>query len=295
MNNDAWIYFKLGAGSFEGMLDHFVSQILAGAARSVNAKKWFFIRYYDETSGLHIRFRALVDGSARAAAVSTLSTYFAKEYTKLNNVAPSSYQRMVSIGDFQMPVQMLGVREEVYEPELDKFGGPAGIADAEQWFHASSEIAVDIISLENSGKVSRKSIAPLLISTVVKALVENRQAFLEFYSMGWLPGDRTYALSLRDEFFEKAGELADAGIVIVPDQADMSSETTALVGRWRQAVTVARESMVRQRNPDENYLQLQAWQMIHLMNNRLGFSPLEEAYLATLVEAHYSMVSSYAA
>jgi thiopeptide-type bacteriocin biosynthesis protein len=295
MNNKDWVYFKLATGAFEDILDHFVANILAKAAESVNAEKWHFIRYYDETDGLHIRFRVLVNSSVRSDTVHMLSTLFKKEYLKLNSLPPSNYQRMVSMSEFSYDVKVLRVREVTYERELDKFGGPDGIEAAEDWFEASSRIAVEVVRLENKGLLSRKTIAPLLMATVIDALVASPQEFLENYCLGWLPGDPGVARGLREEFFYKAGELADNGISIISASATWDRDTTALIEQWQRAIITARTSFARQKNTDVYYQIHQAWQMIHLMNNRLGFSPLEEAYLATLVEAHYSLANSYAA
>lgn len=295
MKNKAWVYFKLATGAFEDILDHFVANVLASAAESVNAGKWHFIRYYDETDGLHIRFRVLVDSAARAGTVNTLSALFKKEYLKLHTLPSSNYQRMVSLGDFTYEVKVLRAREATYERELDKFGGPDGIDAAEDWFDASSRIAVEVVRLEHKGLISRKTIAPLLMSAVIDALVASPQEFLENYSLGWLPGDPSVARGMREEFFSKAGELADHGIAIVTGSAGWDADTRCLMERWQHAIAAARASFARQKNPDVYYPVHQAWQMIHLMNNRLGFSPLEEAYLATLVEAHYRLVHSHAA
>ena len=294
MNDKSWLYLKIGIGEFGDVLDHFVRDVLPRAVREVGAQQWFFIRYYDDTDGLHLRFRVLIDKASHQGALDRLGAIFRYELTHLNALPKSSYQPLVAMGGFDFEARALSVREEAYEPELDKFGGADGMPVAERWFHQSSELAVAALQQESRRGLSRKSLAPVLMAVVVDQMVSDPCMFLEHYSMSWLPHDIARRQMLRDEFFAKAGELHAHAIAIVPALAALPAESQALVERWRDSVAAALLTYARHEVASPGYTLNQAWQMIHLMNNRLGFSPIEEAYLATLLETHYRMSERHA-
>jgi thiopeptide-type bacteriocin biosynthesis protein len=295
MNNYTWVYYKIGFGIRHEMVDAFIRSVLPQAAALVDAERWFFIRYIDDSDGLHLRFRALVQTAAQADAVTALSAFFNGKVQTIHTLPPSGYQEMVALGPFRYDARFIGVREEEYQPEYEKFGGPLGMQDAEEWFHASSEVAVAVLEQEVSKGISRKTVAPMLMAEVLDILVPDPRTFLEHYSHGWLTPDVVQRRMLRDEFFDKASELMSAGLAIVETADQQSPGTREAIAAWRLAVHTANVKFEQYYHVEPLFALHQAWQMIHLMNNRLGFSPLEEAYLATLLEAYYAIERRHAA
>jgi len=292
-----WVYFKIGVGEFDAALDHLARDVLPGLAATAQARRWFYLRYFDEVSGLHLRFRLQVEADRRDAVVQRVGGQLREVVQQVPTMALRSYQPMVELMPMQPSVHPLLVIEDVYEEEFDKFGGREAMDDAHAWFEASSVIAAEALRLEDREGHSRKTLAPVLMDAVVQGLSLARSSddFFEEYALSWLPPGLAQRQSLRDEFFDKASQLFDRGVAIVQPDHERPQAVKDLVEVWRKAVRRARERFIGYPKTGPEFLSMQAWQMIHLTNNRLGLSALEEAYLATLLEAHHRVQQRHAA
>ena len=119
-----WLYLKLFTGQATA------DQVLAGLAPALSqalasgrADSWHFIRYGDPD--WHVRLR--VHGPPEAL---------------LSDVLPR-------LRDLTAPLLAAGLvwrtQLDTYEREVERYGGPAGIADCERIFHADSEAVAQII------------------------------------------------------------------------------------------------------------------------------------------------------
>jgi hypothetical protein len=293
----AWVYFKIGVGEFDAALDHLTREVLPGLAATAQARRWFYLRYFDEVSGLHLRFRLQVEAERREAVLQTVGSQLRDFVQQVPTLALPSYQPMVELLPMQPSTHPLLVIEDVYEEEFGKFGGRDAMDDAHAWFEASSIIAIEALRLEDRSGYSRKTLAPILMDVVVQglSLARSSEDFFEEYALSWLPPELAQRLSLRDEFFDKASQLFDRGVSIVQPEHERPQAVRDLVESWRKAVRRARERYLTYPKTAPEFISTQAWQMIHLTNNRLGLSALEEAYLATLLEAHHRVQQRHAA
>ena len=149
-------------------------------------------------------------------------------YSELVYASPGTYRPLVNIQGITSPAPVHPLAEAIaveaaYEPELDVFLGPAHIDIAHDVFHASSEIALDLLTLDASGSMSRKTVAPLLMRTVADVLLDepDRAPFLGAYQGYWLARDTIRLDHLTGEFESKAMALRNARHPLFP--ASMTS------------------------------------------------------------------------
>jgi len=274
-----WIYLKLYAGDYADRLDHLVCETVPRAVAAAPHRRWFFLRYYDE-HGAHVRLR--FDTDRPAETIAALSPLCLEGVQQLATVPVSDYRPLIATAPDGEPVERrVGVMRDVYEPELDKFGGVAGMPIAEAVFHASSELALEVLCAERDGAYSRKSVVADLMAAAVAAFPPAQDAaqFWRGFAAYWLGGDTEWAKDWRRRFVAKRRDLeARAYRVTGATPAAASS----VVERWRDALAAA-SAAYRRAVPDAS-TSLLAAQFVHLMNNRLGLTTIEEAYLATLLE-----------
>ncbi|RKH13386.1 Lanthionine biosynthesis protein LanB [Corallococcus sp. CA053C] len=120
-----WLYVKLYTGT--ALADRVLAEAVAPLARealaSGAAKQWFFLRYGDPDWHLRVRFQ----GDPRRLHTEVLERLHAL-------LAPLRQDGLVH-----------RVQVDTYERELERYGGDAGLPLAEQWFHADSEAALELL------------------------------------------------------------------------------------------------------------------------------------------------------
>ena len=112
--------------------------------------------------------------------------------------------------------------------------------------------------------------------------VREEDAFWDRYARYWLEPVPNLFAAWQRPFAAKATKLAERNVrLLIADDAPEADR--ALVSRWRAALeTCAQGYRTCGDTPPASGEDL-AFHFIHLMNNRLGLMPLEEAYLATLL------------
>ncbi len=116
----------------------FVAQTLASGA----AEKFFFIRYWEQ--GPHVRLRFKAETAVLAEQVRPqLEPYFTRYFLRV----PS--QRVEPQGCRAADLQWRPnhtICFVPYEPEIERYGGPVGMAIAEEQFHLSSRVVLELLS-----------------------------------------------------------------------------------------------------------------------------------------------------
>ena len=216
-----WLYLQLYPRDLAAM-DALVRGGVAEAVRAARAAapidRWHFLRFLDE-DGPHVRLRLRGSADALGAAQAAMAPALAGAWVRL----------------------------ELYEPELDKYGGPAGVAAAERVFEASSELALAALA-RPCAEASRRGLALDLMRRAAGVFLAAGQhaAFWAAYARYWdAPGEvRAAAPAPRLDVAaaDYTGALADCALAIDPRHA--------------------------------------CFHHVHLTNNRLGVYPREEALLA---------------
>ena len=125
-----WIYAKLYAGpsTADRVLREIVGPLVREMVDSGVADRWFFIRYGDPDWHLRLRFHG-----ARKRLGEALSA--------LND----------ALGPLLADGRVWKVQLDTYEREVERYGGPEGIALAERIFQVDSEAVLEILEILETG------------------------------------------------------------------------------------------------------------------------------------------------
>lgn len=120
-----WLFAKIYGGPTEidRVLCEIVAPLVSRAFEGGSADRWFFIRYADPNHHLRLRFR----GDPKVLHGDLL--------VQLNQaVTPRIEAGTLS-----------GMQLDVYQPEIERYGGPIGLDLSEQVFQADSEAVIDLL------------------------------------------------------------------------------------------------------------------------------------------------------
>ncbi|GAA4194086.1 hypothetical protein GCM10022219_16800 [Microbacterium oryzae] len=285
-----WWYACLYTGGMEAADDVIAGLLppLLAEVRALGASRWFFIRYFDE-SGPHIRLRVFGPGRSLDRLVRTMTDLGA--HLELIATAPRARQVELVPGAAAAILgserRTVGQRVAVYEPEIDKYGGLEGVEIAEQMFEFSSELALWGVSEHEKGR-SRDGLAALLLADTVGALCYGARAarwerrrswsWRDYWMThaDWWTGARTGAAALRDRLERHAS--AHRHVVHERMRAVAAKpDVNAWRRRWFRAMDdylATAGSLAVPRTP-----QHLAFHQNHMLMNRLGYLPREEALL----------------
>ncbi len=271
-------------GPVAGGIEHLVAELLPDVMAAPGVERWFFLRYLDG-DGPHMRLRLRTRDPARAREA--LQPSIDRVLAELPRIGPPLYRPAVGFGSRVPPAGATGAIRVVpgeYEPETEKFG-TRGLAIAEELFQRSSELAVRVLTDERDGAYSRKTLVPCLMQSVADAFAATSGPRLwQGYATYWLSVCRAPRGYWWARFGEKAAELSSRGVAVVPEDAALPERARPLVSAWRRhaAEAARRYAACDGDAPAPSALSL-AFNFAHLMNNRLGITPLEEAYYGVLL------------
>jgi thiopeptide-type bacteriocin biosynthesis protein len=280
----SWLYYKVYVGRIAAGLDYLITDTVPKLLVWGEIERWFFLRYCDE-EGMHLRLRLKHrDNCSRLKGI--FDQILDEALGHLPRI-PAPLHRPVIVKPFErVPSRRSVIRivESVYEPEIEKFGS-RGMVVAEQLFQLSSEIATSVLLNEATGASSRKTIVPILMAAVRSAFTPCFEpAFWSSYSNYWLVGAGESVGQWQPRFRAKAAELRERGVSVLVPELTLPAEIRAMVHRWRMGLVRAAAEFVALHESSRPGPVTLAFNFAHLMNNRLGILPLEEAYFATLLQ-----------
>ena len=282
----SWHFYKLYIGSHYDGMDFLIAEGLTPALVQAPDSPWFFLRYFDE-KGLHLRVRFLLQNEDRNRE----ATIYAAVHDALNRLPhrPTSqwtplvsFSAMPTFPEHQLPIHC---ERAEYQPETEVYGGETGIVIAETLFHHSSELARAILQAESTHAVSRKDfVLPLMLAALERFVPTSKHiAFLDSYATFWLAGSPDIGM-MKNTFTDRAWDLIDENVALLSPQLRQQAHCAALLARWHSALEQTRRSYERHcERYNEGLAENLAFQFMHLMNNRLGLSTLDEAWLAVLL------------
>lgn len=246
----------------------------------------FFVRYVDVAP--HVRLRVCAPGQDWRESVSTLLLdHFRHEHPG------------VAVGATVGPVRLagVGVVSEVrwipYEPEWARYGGAEGIEVAEELFVGSTICVSEMLSRSvpeaRADRRGQALLATLVMLHIFSSDSEVAAEFAEGYAANYLQSlfdnadNASLALS-----FRRAFELQGATIVgFIQEAWSRLANAESLTPALDRYVDVAHIAVKRARRISERMSGGDCRDLvcsyIHMTNNRLGVSILDECYLASLI------------
>ncbi|MGQ0813202.1 MAG: thiopeptide-type bacteriocin biosynthesis protein [Gemmatimonadota bacterium] len=254
------------------------------------ADQYFFIRYGE--LGPHVRLRIYGDA------------------TRLVQLVRPALEQRIADREGHQPgaVALEGasttIRWMPYEPEVQRYGGPDGIAVGERLFYYSSESALALLPDCAADEQARLGIALSAMLVLLAAFTDDRERagaladrYVEFWQHIPAPDVNWHALLNGFEAgYDRNSEwLRVNGSVIWRDACSASSQLptplATYASRLRGIVQdlerlLGAEALVWGSGPLRDWPAVTrklVGSYLHMMNNRLGVNRLEEIYLAYLI------------
>ncbi|MFF7637521.1 thiopeptide-type bacteriocin biosynthesis protein [Kitasatospora sp. NPDC008050] len=251
-----WLYYRILVDSFEGtqaVLEHPALRAVIREARCLIPEgRYFFLRFADHR-GLQIRLR--IAGPLDALA----------------ELEPTADRMLRDIGREGLHQ---GVEKALYEPEFTKYGGPAGLAGAELLFQASSDTALGLFGA--TYWAGRFGYATLLTRLAVDLLPQaQHRSFLYNMRWYWTGQNGPHSALARQHAADSAARA----------EAPLRARTTAIRQGPHSPALLDYQRALRDRlaHPAARTPAHLLFHYVHLMNNRLGVKPIEEAVIADLL------------
>ncbi|HEX4962226.1 MAG TPA: thiopeptide-type bacteriocin biosynthesis protein [Thermoanaerobaculia bacterium] len=263
--------------------DRVIREVVAPLARACrpDAVRWFFLRYAEEAS--HVRLRFFAPGPVLEETI----------WPRVAAAAASS----------ELVVRAL---RERYEPEVERYGGPWGLALAEELFHRQSETALALLGKIPPGTRPQRLGKGLLAMLVLLFLYRReRQGVAELarsygadYLKIWAGDDaqeqeqwlRTFQEAFDRQadrlagYVESAWEALESGDELTPELDAYRRDMDDVACRLRELFDQGRLRL--DGRPAADWDESVDWivpSYIHMMSNRLGVSIQEESYLSVLI------------
>ncbi len=287
MKETDWIYYSIYPGRIE-YLDDLVTDLVAPAVERLaerdEVRRWFFIRYVDE-QGPHVRLRFQVDSEACGSISDELERWIDRQLTEITSRPVPAMARLMPVPQGK-PEQEYEVtfQPETYEPEYEKYGGVPGVAIAETCFEASSKLAVSAVRAIQGGELDRFILALHIMKQTAECLPFPEKARKELWERvlhHWSGADYPGGSEVKESLLRAASKRRSVIEERIRANGD-SQLIVELVAPYMEALRGAFEA-VKQTPQIRLSTSHLLFHYIHMMNNRLGVWPIEEAYLGSLL------------
>lgn len=320
-----WLYLRIFPGSIvqsgdapqelERSADHLLAHCLLPTLRQLDeagtTKGYFFIRYAEDGYHLRVRCRGLDEkhrAAARDALLAALDAYLPTR--------PGSFPGARDSADLVSDGRL---RDSVYDPELDKYGGRDALNVVEAHFRGCTDLTAAVLALDDQG-LKRDHLALWLMGQTLHALdfeADAAAALLTGYARYWMPAtgnDMEQASATLEQDYSARQRLV-AGLLPNADGNSVYARTFPQVERqlgWVRGLF--RATVERLRALEQNGRLHSSWlpllqhqtirfnncrryplthlviipNLIHMMNNRIAVNVRTEAKLA------YFMARAYA-
>ncbi len=261
--------------------DRFILDVVAPFVQICQERQWitryFFVRYGE--NGPHVRLR--LHGTSDILEHTVKPMLMAK---------------------IETPRSVLWIP---YEPEVERYGGPDGVALAEAFFHYSSAISLllleKIISKERSARLGKALLSMVILLHAFLNDCTKAAKFAGNYGMNYLQTlTRDEVLQSRwvEAFgagYTKQAERLTIYIRETWKRLEAAEALSEVLDRWRQNIHEIKlrfKSLWGDRRLVTGSVVLENWEhsvsaivssYIHMTNNRLGVTLHEESYLAYLM------------
>lgn len=281
-----WVFYSIYISKtdyLESIITNIVTPAIQKLRNNVQVHKWFFIRYVD-LQGPHIRLRCLVNDKDVAEAEGIIEGLIQGKLSKIADQPLPKMKRLLPVkmdsSEFETCFQ-----QEDYEPEYEKYGGHLGVEIAETIFESSSELAISFFDHAYFSDNDRFDLALLLMKiTAEQASLSDTEKMvlwekmLHYWSGADYSEDNSYKINLKTAAKKRVDVISR---VVTKTSSD--SLVKNLIEGYRSTLDLAFKNIKTTKKIKLSSSHL-AFHYIHMMNNRLGVWPIEEAYLGALLE-----------
>ncbi|MEU3307658.1 thiopeptide-type bacteriocin biosynthesis protein [Nocardiopsis sp. NPDC006832] len=277
--------------------DRLVVEAVAPTAKALREQGhvdgWFFIRYWK--GGPHVRVRLCGHdperlGTALQAMREALETFLAHSPPPEEELEPANYYRRFGVEGEE--AEALGwypdgaVREAVYEPEVERYGGPAAMGLAEELFQVSSDVAAAAIA-RTEGEKERTGVALDLLLGFVGALYDRSAdgvRWLREYTIMWRYLDQVVAARSSDVRAAAEATFVGSAPALLGRHAALAERAPGGYRYWWSAVTATMRELRGLERTEGLTAGPEAVMVsqLHMLANRLGLTASDEVYLAWL-------------
>lgn len=303
-----WLYVRIYCEP--ALSDDVVLNLIQPVEQELRGHGWiehfFFIRYIE--GGYHLRLRffgqdEILQGPVRHTLNSHIEDFFAERgfgLTGPQDRGPGGRDdlswRPRNDPDFPRPKP--SYEYDRYEPETERYGGPDGLWLSEQHFEQSSYTALHTLGLAKAGGGPRQNAALLLLDTIARAFsldAQQRQASFErlyeyWAQSAWITNTHLAEYArMYEQYRVVLPHLVPASDTFCPEHASRRL-WRALLEQWHNHA----EALYRHLSLLESQASLSASPLelliyySHMLCNRLGIFPREEAALAYLLSHTYA-------
>lgn len=192
-----------------------------------------------------------------------------------------------------------------YEPETERYGGPEAVRLAERYFEVSSDATFALLARsgrERSSRLGKGLLSMVVLAHVFAGTREKAADFTHQYGIGYLRNivrsedGRSAWLGAFDSGFDAQAENLVAYVEEVWSRMDEGESLSDALDAWHEGLRRVRDDFRAlfdaRRLLRGGEAPFEQWEhavggivssYVHMMNNRLGISIQEEAYLAYLI------------
>lgn len=285
-SRQAWSAWHLHLGTAATSAgDRVLAETVVPAVDALRGHPWFFIRYWQGGPHLRLRIADLTEADA-AATTSRLEESLRSSGELRGDELPldtrafgaeAARHARAETGKDRVAedVRSPGVHRSVYEPELERYGGPVLMARNEEAFEMSSRMVAAV--LRSAPSPGQRASAALRATVAAASALGGAAEQAVFYGIGHRAWTRWAAeFGYPEEALLTVGPEALRGVQVDPHDhgpfAPWHEEVAGLVAR------------IRSDAPDRHPGEIVSSQ-VHMTHNRLGLGILEELRTYALLAA----------
>ncbi|WDU79254.1 MULTISPECIES: thiopeptide-type bacteriocin biosynthesis protein [Lysinibacillus] len=281
MNQKNWLFYSIYPGN-AGYLDEVIERLVKPSVSFFKdeIENWFFMRYWDH-KGTHIRLRFLASPEIEEKIKHWFSLHALLILEEIRQEKPKKVNKLIPAPEYQDG--KVAVEINNYEPEYSKYGGEEGVGIAEQLFRTSSEMVLHILREENQ-QFSKANVSLLVLKKSIEGSIRKKKQymrFLENYFDYWTGGDYEGAEAIKTKISTAAIKRSEV-IKNIWKEISSNQEMNQLIDSYLKKLKETQKLIKDATNIHQEFTDL-LFHYIHMTNNRMGISTLEEAYLAKLL------------
>lgn len=285
------------------LLVHCIGPLIQTCKQTHHVHRSFFLRYWK--GGPHIRLRMQADAHVLESLVKPcieemVGRYLA-EHPSRNTIAAEqiieAHHHLSSL-EYEddpaiTPYPNNSIQYIAYEPEYQKYGGPAGVEIAETLFDRSTDVALTALASCIGNPQQRLGIGFALMVIALRAFdlpLSDMRFMVSQYYRRWEPYLPDALPRFEGEWQKQyASQRPALRKIALSVFSDRFAKDRALSGWWNALRDVREQvaAVARQMLPEHprRALGLLLSNYIHTMNNRLGIEAARESYLGYLVDS----------